>query len=403
MGEGRPWVRAVTLGGWPGLGASEVELALGERFTILVGRNGAGKSLLLSTLDQASDVATRTAQILPRALRQTGTFRFSCELQAGAQRFSYRYSREVTETDEDASVLSPDGVQIELGESCTDGVTGADIWRVEHGTLVVPGAAPLPIQAGVGLLGLLGLRQQAGAVPREARMLASLLGRVILVPAGVPRSDPSRRAHVFVTKGGASPLQSGRKGWRSPVNAKRIDRLATRLANAHDRDRTTFDEFKELTARLGLARNVSVEVYNDPRTDIPDQEKVDLAAVAFDDINIGLLSDGTLRVAEILLDLLRPAGSILLIEEPETAIHPGLLHRILSLLESYALDRQIVITTHSPIVVSWCRPEYLRLVLRESDATRTSALSEDEARRVSSYLNDEGTLGDFIFMQTSEQ
>jgi ABC-type lipoprotein export system ATPase subunit len=400
MGEGRPWVRAVTLGGWPGLGVSDVELALGERFTILAGRNGAGKSLLLSTFEQASDVATRTAQILPRALRQTGTFRFSCELQAGAQRFFYRYSREVTETDEDASAPSPDGVHIKLEEVCADAATGADVWRVEHGILVVPGAAPLPIQEGVGLLGL---RQQAGAIPREARILGSLLGRVILVPAGVPRSDPWRRAHTFVTKGGASPLPSGRKGWRSPVNAGRIDRLATRLANAHDRDRATFDEFKELTARLGLATNVSVQVYNDPRTDISDGEKVDLAAVAFDDINIGLLSDGTLRVAEILLDLLRPAGSILLIEEPETAVHPGLLHRILSLLESYALDRQIVITTHSPIVVSWCRPEDLRLVLRENDATRTSALSEDQARRIASYLNDEGTLGDFIFMQTSEQ
>jgi hypothetical protein len=299
-------------------------------------------------------------------------------------------------------VPSPDGVQIELGESCTDAATGADIWRVEHGTLVVPGAAPLPIQAGVGLLGLLGLRQQAGAVPREARMLGSLLGRVILVPAGVPRSDPSRRAHVFVTKGGASPLQSGRKGWRSPVNAKRIDRLATRLANAHDRDRTTFDEFKELVARLGLARNVSVEVYNDPRTDIPDQEKVDLAAVASTTSILACFRTGRFGSQRFSLTCCGPRDRYC-IEEPETAIHPGLLHRILSLLESYALDRQIVITTHSPIVVSWCRPEYLRLVLRESDATRTSALSEDESRRVSSYLNDEGTLGDFIFMQSSEQ
>ena len=68
-----------------------------------------------------------------------------------------------------------------------------------------------------------------------------------------------------------------------------------------------------------------------------------------------------------------------------------------------AVDRQIVISTHSPIVVDWCSPHALRLVMRDGTVTNTSSLSVEEAHRVAEYLDDEGTLGDFVFMRDNSE
>ena len=75
------------------------------------------------------------------------------------------------------------------------------------------------------------------------------------------------------------------------------------------------------------------------------------------------LSDGTLRFLALLaLDLDPAASSLLCLEEPENGIHPERIPRILSLLEQMPTDtseevgeanplRQVIINTHSPLVV----------------------------------------------------
>ena len=126
-------------------------------------------------------------------------------------------------------------------------------------------------------------------------------------------------------------------------------------------------------------------------------------SVLIDGVNIGLCSDGTLRGAEIVLRLLGRPGSTLLIEEPETAVHPGLLHKLLNLIDAYTLDRQLIVSTHSPIVVDWCRPEELRLVERAHNVTTVRALSPDEAIRVHRYLDDEGTLADYLYARSTDE
>ena len=45
--------------------------------------------------------------------------------------------------------------------------------------------------------------------------------------------------------------------------------------------------------------------------------------------------------------LLFPELKLVLVEEPETAVHPGLLSRLLAEFDAYASDRQIVLSTQS--------------------------------------------------------
>jgi predicted ATPase len=163
----------------------------------------------------------------------------------------------------------------------------------------------------------------------------------------------------------------------------------------YEDNREAYDEFCALGNKLQLFKQVKVAIF---RQEGGDPESREIAALSFDGVNAGLLSDGTLRAIEILYNLLAlKPGSLLLVEEPETAVHPGMLARLLNIIESYTQDRQLVFSTHSPEVVSRARAGQLRLVQRFEGKTTLRRLTGDEAKRVQQYLCDEGTLGEFVF------
>jgi hypothetical protein len=253
------------------------------------------------------------------------------------------------------------------------------------------GAEAVPFSPGASLLSV---RDEYPTVSVELMQLRRLLSGVAMIPAGVPRNDNAFRREIIVRSG------PGPRRWR-PTGLWRADGLAYTLAFLSERRPEVYQEFVHIVRDLGLVNDVVVKVYEDPQASVGPEERRDFASVLFDGLNIGLLSDGTLRISEIVVDLLRQPGSILLIEEPETAVHPGLLSRLLALAESYSSDRQVVISTHSPIVVNWCAPKQLRLVERIDKSTVVRTLDVEEVQRVDAYLRDEGTFADFIYSRSS--
>ncbi len=72
------------------------------------------------------------------------------------------------------------------------------------------------------------------------------------------------------------------------------------------------------------------------------------------------LSDGTLRFAAIAAAFFQPdMPGILTIEEIENGIHASRLRLLVELLRSRAAEgkTQVMVTTHSPIVLAWLKPE----------------------------------------------
>lgn len=70
-----------------------------------------------------------------------------------------------------------------------------------------------------------------------------------------------------------------------------------------------------------------------------------------------IISEGTLRVLALCAIALNPwPGTLIAFEEPENGVHPKRLEIIINLLASIALDkasnRQVIVTTHSPLFVS---------------------------------------------------
>lgn len=171
--------------------------------------------------------------------------------------------------------------------------------------------------------------------------------------------------------------------------------MARWIISRRDADPDTYKELVEILYSLGVAKQIDVETYLAQRD--PSAAQMGFSALLFDGVNLGLQSDGTLRVVEIVVHLLQRGAACLMIEEPELAVHPGLLGRLLSLMESYALDRQILLTTHAPQVVNWCTPAQLRMLERAGNSTLVRGIDASQMSRITRYLNDEGTLADFLY------
>ena len=111
-------------------------------------------------------------------------------------------------------------------------------------------------------------------------------------------------------------------------------------------------------------------------------------------------SDGTLRILGLLTAIHQPRRPPLLgIEEPEMAIHPGVLPVLADEFQEASLRMQVVITTHSPDFIDQFPVECIRAVEFVDGETRVGTVSERQASAVRERLF---TLGELHRMEGLE-
>ena len=76
--------------------------------------------------------------------------------------------------------------------------------------------------------------------------------------------------------------------------------------------------------------------------------------------NSSEVSDGTIQILALFVALFDERTSFLAVEEPENALHPWILRQFVDLCREQS--KQILLTTHSPVLVDYVLPESLRLV-----------------------------------------
>jgi predicted ATPase len=107
------------------------------------------------------------------------------------------------------------------------------------------------------------------------------------------------------------------------------------------------------------------------------------------------ISAGTARIIAMLLPFyaldMRSADlpGLVVIEEPDTAIKPGLLKRFYT--EDEDKPRQVIMTTHNPRFLDYFKPEEVRIVERDANGYTTVKKVPDHIQKV--WL-DEYTLGE---------
>jgi len=107
------------------------------------------------------------------------------------------------------------------------------------------------------------------------------------------------------------------------------------------------------------------------------------------------MSDGTLRVLGLLAAVFqRPSPTLIVIEEPEATIHPGALESVLDLLLDASRRMQVVLTTHSPDLLDakWITEDHVRLVEWKNGATRVSRISDANTKALQQHLAGVGDL-----------
>lgn len=105
-------------------------------------------------------------------------------------------------------------------------------------------------------------------------------------------------------------------------------------------------------------------------------------------------SDGTLRALGLLIGIYQsePQNGLMAIEEPEMNIHPGALGVLADLLQEASHRRQLLLTTHSPDLISRFSVDQLRIVERIAGSTRIGRLAESQRETIEKQLFTTGDL-----------
>jgi predicted ATPase len=165
--------------------------------------------------------------------------------------------------------------------------------------------------------------------------------------------------------------------------------------------------FDELTALLGNSHlNLVNQIEIQERTEtVPTKIKTENASskqyLVFFRTQAGYayyhdLSFGTKRILHALIAILYETSSVILLEQPEDGIHPGLLTRFTNLLLSYTDPMQLILASHSSAVINIIGAENIRIVQAPKGETEVHGFSDDELVRARQYVSTTGQLADFV-------
>jgi len=102
-----------------------------------------------------------------------------------------------------------------------------------------------------------------------------------------------------------------------------------------------------------------------------------------DPIPASRLSDGTLRYLCLLSILCHPSPPPLIcLEEPEVGLHPDILHTVAELLVEASKRTQLIVTTHSDILVSALseQPESILVCEHDEGGTHMKWLEQEQLK-----------------------
>lgn len=181
----------------------------------------------------------------------------------------------------------------------------------------------------------------------------------------------------------ASVAERAENSWRTIEEfvARRGGGTAAYLAALALRDRERFDLIEKALRDVTKGRVASLVVDDVGNSTYALSFRLfDRTVIAAGDLSQGLL----LYLAFLSIVHRDPVPATLLVEEPETGLHPFRLFEVVSLLRSLN-DRgvQVILTTHSPDLLSACKPHEVRVFSRPTpeSSTRVDVLPPDFERR----------------------
>lgn len=371
---------------------------------VLIGRNGAGKSNILRSVMWAVDVALRSLEPERYEAPRSVTLEFRI------RDFLYRYSVE-TKVENRRRPVTPPQRAITFSESISVQTPGND-WRqlaVRRGDEVeLTGGAVFRLGGDVPFLMILLAYPSVGEdVSQHLRGIEGFLKRVRYYPFDEP-NDSSES--VIISKRAYQSWLASSGDSRGTDTSVLMKLLHMKLSRPDD-----FEEvFSILGADgLGILNGLSVKEYPTKGSLTKSGEDSDLFVyfisrfypatgspgerhdpwLSFDDLSLG-----TRRIIRIVVAMIFDQSSVMLIEHPEDGIHRGLTRKLFGQLRSYSDRAQVILSSHSGLVLDDLRDDTgaVRLVMMENGATKAHALSPGEAAQARKYIDEDGAFSEFI-------
>lgn len=108
------------------------------------------------------------------------------------------------------------------------------------------------------------------------------------------------------------------------------------------------------------------------------------------------VSDGTIQALSILTALADPRNDVVMIEEPENSLHPWIVKSLSKNIQALSKSNQLILTTHSPIILNLVTPEQVWVLYRENGATEVSRISDLYPEAIKEWKEGSNRLYDII-------
>jgi len=171
------------------------------------------------------------------------------------------------------------------------------------------------------------------------------------------------------------------------------------------------DQFRELLSLLGHEGLGLIDDMSVRKIELPEKQKehadvgnrvyyfvyfkpsegAEMQMFDFSDLSIG-----TRRVVRILVSMIFDGSTVLLMEQPEDAIHSNLMKRLTGVLKSNADPIQFIFASHSSDVFNKLSPDEVRLVTMKKGVTSVRALTQHEHDAARNFIANEGSFADFL-------
>ena len=351
-----------------GIGEETIEL---DRLTVLVGRNGAGKSSVVDALRFLRDAVTvglddailhRHGIVSLRRWSPTKPYDIGMELTSEQASFYGHYQFTLASLPDGGFKVKHEACSVRRGNRTFE-------FEREGEKLRMSGNSGQPSRR----LDRLALALPALAIfnPELSRLRAQLrsLGFFAIFPNTL-REPQKPSAQKILTEHGENLATVIRE-----LKAKKMDAMEAIIA--------------ALDNVVGGIRDIRVQqVGGFLATEI--KHVMSSKHCAWFDLSQE--SDGTLRMLGLLVALYQGQRSFLAIEEPELTLHPGALAVLSDVLGEVANRGQLLITTQSPDLIARFPADQLRVVEREDGLTCIGKIAEDQRQTINDQLFSAGDL-----------
>lgn len=354
-----PFVTRVILRNYRSIGQCEV--ALGP-LTYLVGANGAGKSnfvdalhfvtdSLTSSLDQALNLRGGLNEVRRRSAGHPTHFGIRLEFRIGDKAGHYAFN---------VGALKNRGFEVSAEECNLGGVGNGPFYRIERGSVKASSEPILPALTNdrLALVALSGLASFRPVFDALTSMGFYNLNPKVMSDLQKPQEGKLLRP---IGENIASVI-----GHLQRVNPSAVSQIEEYLQKVVPTVRGV--------ARLQVGPMETLEF----RQDVPGVKD----PWRFSAHN---MSDGTLRALGVLTALFQEnrdfAPTLVGIEEPETALHPGASAALREALELASKQTQVIVTSHSPELLDDASITDEQLLVVSSEAGETKLAKVDKASR----------------------